>query len=276
MKKICALLFFTLAIASFVQSQSIERKLIIQNKEYFFSTIDEEFQIATLHRGSVAEPLKSAKKLAVPAGRNYNDPVNPFSWDIRKKDLFAVNFLIHPMNDFNEAIKKIPLNSLREWDGKITVTDMLMTSVDHHLFVYNDPYMFTIRRSNTLNNFFSDAVFLGDSSLCMVIANNDELIVWNHNGKEWSHGAIQPFKADGFFTLVPKGKDLMLITNSGIIYWVYPDSLSPSEKKLAGSLADGILVEDRDSKSVSYLKRTDWDSSLSIKKLLVKKGQKLF
>ncbi|MDQ3047766.1 MAG: hypothetical protein M3R27_09480 [Bacteroidota bacterium] len=276
MKLFLAFFLSFFVCATSLLSQNIERKIIIQDKAFYFSTIDEEFQIATLHKGNYSSALSSAKKLAVPAGRNYNDPLNPFSWDIRKGNLYAINFLVHPMNDFNEAIKKMLLSSLKEWNSKITIPDMLLMSADQNMFVYNDPYMFTIRRSNTLNNFYSDAIYFNDTSFLMAITNNDELTIWNYNGKEWKHGNVLAFKAEGFFSLVAKGKSTYLITNAGEVFNVGSDNITVvPELKLNGSLNNGILVEDRDAGSILYLKNSDVDRSAPLSKLIKKKAQKI-
>ena len=178
MKYISLILFYFVA-STFVDGQNIERKIIIENGKYYYTTIDEEFQIATVHIGKSTEALKEAKHFALPAGRNYDAPINPFSWDLNKGFIYAINFLVHPLNDRNEALKKIKLSSLQEWDSTVTSIKLLMQSVDQNMFALNDPYIFTTKRSNILTNFYFDGIAINDSSYCMVMTNNDELTVWN-------------------------------------------------------------------------------------------------
>ena len=71
-----------IAFAQSALPQKIERKIIIKNNNFYYTTIDEEFQIATLHIGKTTDSLNAAKHYALPAGRNYDEPVNPFSWDV--------------------------------------------------------------------------------------------------------------------------------------------------------------------------------------------------
>ena len=66
MKPFFALLFFSF-ISFAISAQMIERKIIIENSHFYYSTIDEEFQIATLHVGNVSDGLKKSKKHS-PAG----------------------------------------------------------------------------------------------------------------------------------------------------------------------------------------------------------------
>ena len=51
---------------------------ITESGNYYFTTIDELTQLATLHTGKDTSKIKSAKKLAMPVGRNFDDPIIPF------------------------------------------------------------------------------------------------------------------------------------------------------------------------------------------------------
>ncbi|MGZ4048179.1 MAG: hypothetical protein ACXVNN_02385, partial [Bacteroidia bacterium] len=218
MKSFFGSLFF-MFISIALTAQALERKIIIENKHFYYTTIDAEFQIATLHIGNVSEALKTGGNLALPAGRNYDDPINPFSWDVLKDDFYAVSFLNHPLNDRNEALKRVKISSLQEWDNnKVTVLSMIMKSIDLPPFAYNDPYLSTIKRSNTLNNFFYDGIAISDSSYYMVITNNGELSIWNYNGLAWKSSEIQKIPVDGFFTLFELKKHPYLILNNGQVY----------------------------------------------------------
>ena len=52
---------FFLSQNAFAQLK-IERKIIIQDGQFYFFTVDEETQLATLYSGSVHQKLKVAKK----------------------------------------------------------------------------------------------------------------------------------------------------------------------------------------------------------------------
>jgi hypothetical protein len=87
---------FFILVAAKLSAQAIERKIIIENGNYFFTTIDDNNQLATLNTGKATDAIGDSKKLAMPAGRNYDDPVVPFSWDIEETSVFAISFLLHP------------------------------------------------------------------------------------------------------------------------------------------------------------------------------------
>ena len=260
-----------------VSAQEIERKIIIQNNHFYYTTIDAEFQIATLHVGNVSEGLKTAKLLALPAGRNYSDPVNPFSWDVLKEDFYAINFLNHPLNDRNEALKRIKINSLTEWNDKTTVLDMVMRSTDLSPFAYNDPYSFVIKRSNTLNNFFYDGVASDDSTYCMAITNNGEMSIWIFKGAVWQHSEIQKIPVDGFFSIFNYKKSVCMILNNGQTYEYSTKTNSLVEGKNSGvKLSDGILIVNKDDNTIKYLKDSQLDRSTPLNELIKKKAIEIF
>lgn len=275
-RQLCTL-FFLIFISSFhLHAQDIERKIIIQDGKFYYTTIDPEFQMATLHTGGINEPLKSGKKLAMPAGRNYNEPVIPFSWDIRGNSLYAVNFLNHPMNDRNEALKRFPLSSLLPWGEHVTAGDMLMISVDHNTFVMNDPYMNAISKSKTLDNFFYDGIAVNDSLYYFAVANKGELCLWSFNGKEWKQGKTQAFPLNGYFSLVERSGEIYLFLNSGELKKLGMDSVSPTGKSINSSLSTGIIIVNKDDHSVKFLKNSQLDSSVPLDELIRKKANEIF
>ncbi|HET6226178.1 MAG TPA: hypothetical protein VFF27_07850, partial [Bacteroidia bacterium] len=138
-------------------SQDLERKIIIQDSSFFCTTIDQEVQIGTLFTGNYKKPLKAAKKLALPAGRNFSKSFNPLCWDITDSMLYVINFLNHPLNSKKDALKCFPLASLKEWSDSITPIGMILKSTEIAGFTRNEPYSFTMRQSNILNGFYFDA-----------------------------------------------------------------------------------------------------------------------
>ncbi|MBL0327944.1 MAG: hypothetical protein IPP64_00655 [Bacteroidetes bacterium] len=52
---------FFIFLTSLLLGQSIERKIIIQNGNYFFTTIDDNNQLATLHTGKDTAAIRNAK-----------------------------------------------------------------------------------------------------------------------------------------------------------------------------------------------------------------------
>ncbi len=263
---------FFIFCTTLLVGQSVERKIIIQNGTYFFTTIDENNQLATLHTGKYSEALKDAKKLAMPVGRNSDDPIIPFSWDIVDSSVYAVSFLLHPLNDRNEAIKRLLISSLKDWDKSPTPMEMINMSVDMTPYAYNDPYLFVTRRSNMLEGFFYDAIAPDLRSYTMAISNNGELSIWRFNGTEWQHGEVLNFPVNGYFSLFQKDKKTYLITHTCAVYEVVSDKLVPVKTDGLGSLNDGILIVNKDNKSLRFLKNSDLNSHSPLNELTNKKG----
>jgi hypothetical protein len=241
-------------------SQNIERKIIVQNNSFFYTTIDQELQIGTLLTANWKQPLKTAKKLALPAGRSFNRSFNPFCWDISNSTMYAINFLNHPLNNKKEAIKSFPLSSLKEWSDSITPMDMIMKGTEMAGFAYNEPYTFTLHESNILNGFYFDGILLHDSSYEMVIVNNNRLSIWNYSNNKWSHSEIQSFTVDGFFNLLESNNQLYILLNNGNLHKVTPEKVIATPEKITNkSLKDYTLVLNRDSKKVQLIKTSELD-----------------
>lgn len=275
MRTFFVLLFLVFSTVLF--SQDIERKIIIENGNFYFTAIDNETQVATLFTGKDSSSVKTAKKLALPAGRNFTDPINPFAWDITDKEVYAVNFLMHPLNDRNEAIKRMSIASVKEWETSTSALDLIMQGTEMSPFAYNDPYLFVTRRSNTMNNFFFDAVSVNDSSYCMAIANNGELSIWNYNGREWKHSEVQNFPVTGFFSLFAHGKDVYLATNAGGLYTVSLSGISDVKNKSVGTtLSSCFLILNKDDDSIWYMKNSDLNNYTRMSELIKKKAIRIF
>ena len=276
MKPFFGILFFMFIVFN-GSAQAIERKIIVENKHFYYTTINSEFQVGTLFVGDLSEPLKSAKRLALPAGRNYDDPIIPFSWDVLKDDFYAVNFLNHSQNDRNEALKRFKISSLSDWSEKVTTYGMIMQSTELTPFAYNDPYEYVIKKSNTLNSFFYDGIAVSDTSYFMAITNNGELSIWNYNGKAWQHGETQKIPVDGFFTLFEFKKHVYLFLNGGQTYEVSTKTISQAPNKTPGAkLSEGVLIINKDDNSVKYIKNNQLDYSTPLNELITKKAIEIF
>ena len=273
MRKTFFVSFFIL-FSSVVFAQSIERKIIIQNGNYFFTTIDENNQLATLHTGKYTDSIKAAKKLAMPVGRNFDDPIIPFSWDVVDTNIYAISFLLHPLNDRNEAIKRLNISSLKEWNASPTPMELINKSIDMNPFAYNDPYLFVTRRSNIVEGFFYDAISTS-GGYTMAISNNGELSFWNYNGTEWKHGEVIKFPIDGYFSLFEKDKKVYLILNSGAIQEVSLTGISPTKKDVGVKPKDGFLIINKDDKSVWFMKNEDLNQRTPLNELVTKKAKRI-
>jgi hypothetical protein len=230
-----------------------------------------------MYFGFTTEALKTARPLALPAGRNLNDPIIPFAWDVCNKNFFAVNFLNHPLNDRNEAIKRVPISSLVPISEAVTVQDMLMQSVDKNTFCLNDPYQFTVKRSNILNNFFFDGIALNDSTYFMAITNNGEISFWEYSNGGWEHSEVMKLPVDNYFTLVTKGSSSYMVLSTGKVYKVSTKSMTlVNDKDLKTPLNAGMLIVNKDNGTVSFLKTADFNNNKSLNELIRTKAIQIF
>lgn len=265
-----------LACVLCLKAQNMERKIIIEGGKYYYTTIHEEFQVGTLYSGNYDSPIKEGQKWALPAGRNYSEPVNPFCWDISGSFVYAISFLMHPLNDRNEAIKKIKKDQLKEWTTETKVQDLLMQSVEMNMMVYNDPYKYVTKKSKILEQFYFDGISMNDSTYCMAISNKGELSVWNCVNQKWSMKLSVNMNIKGYFSLFKLKNKMYLILSDCTTFEISGDKLKPVSTKLKGmQLTDGVIVENRDNKTIGFLKNGTLNSEKSLKEELSKKSIKL-
>lgn len=273
------LYFYTMCFVIFIfifdsltcSSQQIERKMIIDKGTCYYTTIDPEFQIATLYTVDISMPLKQAKKMVLPAGRNSNAPVIPFCWDIAGSDVFAINFINNARSNRKQAVKRIPIRSLKEWDEKTSISDVVISSAEYPPYTSFEPYKFIIEKSTTLDHFFFDGIALSDSSFCFAISNNGRLSTWQYNNNEWSRGEEVEMQIDDFFSLVAcKGKPYLVLSD-GSIYAIKNNKLMKQpEKKMNAKLSDVILINNKMNDTVSFINASSVDDGKSMEELMKK------
>jgi hypothetical protein len=274
-KKFSILSFVLLFIggSSLLTAQQVERKVIVENGQYYYVTIDEMHQIGTLYIGKYDQPLHQSKAFGLPAGRGISAQTNPLAWDLADTKMYAVNFLDHSLNDRNEAIKRFEISGLKEWSTNLRVEDLLMESAEKNMYVLNEPYLFIKSRSKFLNNFYFDGIYF-DNAYWMVITNNDELTIWKYANEEWKHSEVKKFPVTGFFSLVVLKKSLHLMTNSGEIYQVTLESMGLTSSSSI-NLNEYILIDDRDEKVAYYMKNNSFNFEKSLKTQVIEKAIKL-
>ena len=266
-----------IAFAQSALPQKIERKIIIKNNNFYYTTIDEEFQIATLHIGKTTDSLNAAKHYALPAGRNYDEPVNPFSWDVCDSMFYAINLINHSQNDKRNSLRCFSLNSLHEWDSTITIRDMLMQSIEQNNFASNAPYSFIKKNvSNIMNNFFYDGIAINDSLYSMAITNNWELTFWNFNGQTWEHGEIKKFLLTGHFSLFSYNKKTYMLLNNGELYEATLDSFNLVKKRQGTLLNEGTIIINRDDNTIKFLNNNSINYKIPLNKLIQEKAVQIF
>lgn len=244
-------------------SQTADRKIIIEDGQHYSVTIDERFQIGTLHVGAMEDTLFRGEQLALPAGRSLLYPDKPLSWDLDDQFVYAVSFLDHPLNDRNEAIKRIFRDQLTPWTTETRPEAVIMHSVDHNMYAYNEPYQFALSQSVYMDSFYFDAI-AHNGSYWMVIVHNGEWHSWNFVDGTWKHSNV--FRADetGYFSLFSVNGKLKLIAKNGSVYEVSLDGIRLEKQgKVNTQLEEGILIEDRDRKKIMLLESVHLDKEKS-------------
>lgn len=268
-------LLFLLGV-KFASCQEIERKIIVKNKIFYYTTINKESQLATLHMASIQEPFSKTKSVTLPAGRNDNDPIIPFCWDIGNKNMFAVNFITNAMNSRNNALKLFPVSSLSE-QNDTNLVQFLQRSFDLNTFTFFQPLEFVTNRSAILENFFFDGILLNDSSLCMAVSNRDKLTTWFHKNGKWEHSNMHDRTMDHYFTLFTHKNNTYLVSGNGEI-----DSISFNgihelpEKRLNMRLQDVILIINKDEDTIQILERKKLTYAVPFTELIQKNAIPLF
>ncbi len=270
--------FFCLFFHSrFCFSQQIERKMIIDKNGCYYTTIDPEFQIATLYNVELNRPLKSAKKMALPAGRNFNLPVIPFCWDLVGNDVFAINFINNAMSNRKQAIKRIPISSLKEWKENISISDVVQASAEYRPYTTFEPYRYLTEQSTTLDHFFFDAVEISDSVFCFAISNNGKLTIWEYNKDSWSKGEEISMQIDDFFSLVTYKSRPYLILSDGSVYAIKNNKLMKQlERKINTQLSRAILIIDKRNDKIWFMNAATFDETKSMEELIKKNAIAIF
>jgi hypothetical protein len=258
-----------------VRAQTVDRKIIIQDAKSYCVTIDQRFQIGTLHEADLDDTLLTGIQYALPAGRSLLMEDKPLSWDINDSIVYAVSFLDHPMNDRNEAIKKIKRSSLVVWSSEVQPEAVIMHSIDHSILAYNEPYKYAMMRSNLMDNFYCDAIVF-NGSYWMVISHQGEWYVWNYANGEWKHSDVSPSEKPGYFTLVVVDSRLKLISNGGDVYSAGLEGIRLEKNGSPDKSIEGkILIENRDSNTVLLLDKDHLDKEIPFDQLMVKFAQEL-
>ncbi|MEO6902642.1 MAG: hypothetical protein ABI315_05760 [Bacteroidia bacterium] len=275
--KIVFTCLFLASLFSSLSAQEIERKIIIKNNKVYYATIDEELQLAKLHVSNMEDPLKKAKVLTMPAGRNYSEPIIPLCWDIADKNIFAVNFITNATNSRILALKVFSLSSLKEWTDRESAVNQLEMSFQQNTLTYFDPYDFVTDRSSILENFFFDGIALSDSAICMAIANRGELSIWKYEQKKWEHSEIINLPVDNYFSLVTHKQNVYLILSTGKIYSVSINGIKElPEKKLNALLPEIVLLINKKDDTIKYIQRKNINKTTPFNELINKNVVNIF
>lgn len=275
MKHFLTLILLLLAGLNSSFSQNLERKIIVENGLFYYVSVDENVQIATLYKGSVNDKLASATAYAVPAGRGLSAQPNPLAWDVRGEEMVAVNFMDHSLNDRNEAIKRFKLSALRKWGPAVQLEEVVMESIDQNTFMLNEPYLFIKERSKFLNHFYFDGVMVGDS-YWMVFTNNGELTIWEYADASWKRSEVREFTVNGAFNLVGLNNKIYLWTLEGGVYQLNLSTFELiAEVQATRNLNDVVVIEDRDQKKIYSFSRAAFNFEKTLAELMFNQANEL-
>jgi outer membrane protein assembly factor BamB len=197
--KYCSLLFLCSTV---VAQSAIERKIIIQNGQFYFFTIDEETQLATLFSGSIKQKLNKAQKRVFPVGREQNDPLNPLCFDINGDEFVGTNWMLNSNNSRYEAIKRINIKNWSKTRSEWTIEDWAQVSFNQPILAPNEPWEKMLKDNNVLENTFFDLI--KTDLTVMAVCNQGKLWISNFDGKAWKLRLETNHRFQHFFSLIDR------------------------------------------------------------------------
>lgn len=225
---------------------AIERKIVIEHGQFYFFTIDEETQLATLHTGAVTEKLSSAAGYPVPIGRERAEAFNPLCFDISNNTLIGINWILNSNNSRYEALKKIDLRDWKKMRRDWTSEDWAQVSFDQPVLAPNVPWQEMIEANNVLDHCFFDLVQI--ESKIMAICNQGQLRIWAFAGEKWTPlSKPVPVGFTRYFSLVSvKGAGIAVIDGQGSVYRLDEASGTMSKVKNGNETQAQLLIVDYD------------------------------
>lgn len=263
---ICCCLNFLLMLPLLAPAQKIERKIIIQDGQFYFFTVDDETQLATLYTGSVSQRLNNAVKRPMPLGRMADEPQTPLCFDVDGNELTGINWILNSNNSRYEALKKIDLRDWKKARPEWTIEDWAQVSFDQPMLAPNDPWEQTMEENNILDHAFFDLVKTGEP--IMAVSNQQKLSLYHYAGGAWRKQLSMPYALSSYFSLVPHKGTILLADATGNIY-----RMSDTGAELLTKSPDNksrILVIDKDNhKNYTLARETIEAASFSTLQALI-------
>jgi hypothetical protein len=220
---------------------SIDRKIIIDQGQYYYCSIDNETQLATLYFGAAKQKLQQANHKQIPIGRAVEDPINPLCFDIQHNKLLGINWILNSNNSRYEAIKRIPLKELKP--SRNTV-EMLTASFEQETFASNEPWQKMLADTNVLFQCFFDLI-QQHQRLVMAVCNQNKLRISFFENGVWKHHALIDFEPKGYCSLLFNGKALGIVDAQGNVYR-YNELSNTLKKVVMGYNSNQLLIVDKD------------------------------
>ncbi|HTN17535.1 MAG TPA: hypothetical protein VL092_07645, partial [Chitinophagaceae bacterium] len=229
------LLLFSLALYSFCAgAQKPERKIIIDGGRFYYFTVDEASQLATLVSGRPGLPLHQATRQALPLGRRTSAPLQPLAFDIGQESIIAVNWIRYPQQHPLFSLKTISLADSSKWKIK-NEQELILNSCQQKDVTIFEPWKVIIGRSNVLEQTFFDLAKLQDGRLAVAICNKGELLLSLWDGTTWKTVGSTPVSFDHYFSLFTANGKIMLLAADGSVY--LNDELAGTDFKLIKKMA---------------------------------------
>lgn len=249
--------FFCLFFSIFFLSQSafaqlkIERKIIIQDGQFYFFTVDDETQLATLYSGSVNQKLKGVRKRLFPIGREFTEPFNPLAFDIYGDEFVGINWMLNSMNGRYEAIKKISIKDWNKVRAEWTNEDWGQVSFDMPVAAPNEPWERMLDVNNVLENCFFDLI--KSNTIVMGVCNQGQLWIKEYKGNIWKNKAELKVPFTQYFTLVNRPNGQIGILDAASNYYALDEQKNDLTLIRKGNfLKAQIVIIDKD-KQINYL-----------------------
>lgn len=254
----------------------VEQKIIIQDGYYHYITINEETQLATLHKGKTTQSLQQNTHYPLPMGRNFDEPFIQFSWDMKQGFFIGNNVMRNPLNDLAEGIKKIAYTSITDpiWKEK-DFFELIMTGVDDNMWMYNAPFVALRKNDYSFENYYHDMTLIDSTSLLYLLSNKGKSTLWKYENEEWAslftaeENISNPFSLlyfQGSAWIIQQNKVIEINPKTGSVLADYPVAEMPT---------DYIIIEDRDQQCIGFLNRNIITSELPFVQLIKKYPYKI-
>lgn len=222
---------------------SIERKIIIEQGQYYYCSVNNETQLASLHYGGIKQKLSQCNNKLIPIGRSIEEPFNPLCFDIQRNELVGINWILNSNNSRYESIKRM---QLKNWKSKNTFNTMQMLgySFEQQTYAPNEPWLKMLADTNVLFDCYFDLI-QEHKRLVMAVCNQHKLRISFFANGSWQHKALINFEAQGYFSLVYNGTALGIVDAQGTVYR-YDELNNTLHKTTLGNSKHPLLIIDKD------------------------------
>lgn len=233
-----------LSLSAKAGAQRIERKIVVENGQFRFISIDPETQLAHLHTGAMRQKSEEADDWIIPTGRNNEDPVNPLAFSLRGDELISVNWMLNALNSRYDAIRQTDLRYWRKPRPDWHSEEWAEASFAQTMVAPNEPWQQMLAENNVLSDCYFDLI-AAHKHLVMAVCNQGKMRIWQWDGKIWNASEALSYPDKCAFSLVARGSKVGIWSSAGTFYlWdISGRQLKTIKRGLPKNL---LLVEDHD------------------------------